>query len=115
MRNHFWLLFLLLLFVSSGIKAEAFVIRQYHVEVNFTEEGYADFEETIDVEFTESRHGIIRFIPLYFTSEGRSLYWKIKNAKVDGYKFSAGKDGENYTIKIGDPQTYVEGRQKYVI
>src|SRR5688572_4814313 len=115
MRNQYWLLFLLLCCIPAGIRAEAFVIKNYHIEVNFTEEGYADFEEIIEVEFSEARHGIIRFIPLHFTSEGRSLYWKLKNAKVQGYKFSTGREADNYIIKIGDPNTYVEGRQKYVI
>lgn len=115
MRNHYWLLYLWLFFIPAGIKAEAFVIKNYHIEVNFTEEGYADFEEIIDVEFSEARHGIKRFIPLHFTSEGRSLYWKLKNAKVQGYKFSTGREDDNFVIKIGDPNTYVEGRQKYII
>ncbi|HUR30884.1 MAG TPA: DUF2207 domain-containing protein, partial [Saprospiraceae bacterium] len=115
MRNHSWLPFLFLFFIPAGIKAEFFVIKQYHIEVNFTKEGYADFEETIEVEFSEARHGIFRFIPLHFTSEGRSLYWKLKNVKTPGYNFSTSRDGDNYVLVIGDRDTYVNGRQKYVI
>src|SRR5690606_19910315 len=58
-------LFALLLLALSGppALAEYFTIRQYDVNVRITEEGYADFEEILRVEFTQPRHGIFRFVP----------------------------------------------------
>lgn len=109
---------LLLLFcwlTASPLRAEYFTITHYFVQVAFTEEGYADFTETIEVEFTEQRHGIFRAIPLKSEVNGKTVTRIIRDIKVEGFDFSQSKEGNNLMLKIGDPDVYVNGRQVYRI
>jgi uncharacterized membrane protein len=103
-----------LLFSQKG-SAEYFVIRDYDISVTITREGYADFVETIEVEFSEPRHGIIRFIPFRDEINGKRVDRILKDFNVQGYKYAVSKDGSNQIVKIGDANTYVEGRQVYKI
>jgi uncharacterized membrane protein len=96
-------------------KAEYFVIKDYHISVTFTEEGYADFEEVIEVEFTTPRHGIFRFIPYRSEVNGKRVDRIIRDIEVDGFKVSTSKENQNLVLKIGDKDTYVDGRQVYRI
>lgn len=112
-----WILFLFpfWLLAARG-QTEYFTIKQYHVDVTFAEEGYADFEETIEVEFSEPRHGIFRFIPLRSEIQGTGTVDRIiKNIDVSGFNFSSYKENHNLVLKIGDPDVYVDGRQTYKI
>jgi uncharacterized membrane protein len=104
----FWIL-------SAQVKAESFTIKQYHTEVHITVEGYADFDEIIEVEFTESRHGIFRYIPFSDNIDGKSVNRIIQNISVEGFNFSSSKEGTNVVLKIGDPNSYVDGKQVYHI
>lgn len=100
---------------ARQVQAEYFTITHYHVGVNFTQEGYADFEEIIEVTFTESRHGIIRSIPLKSVVNGQSVSRIIRDIRVEGFKFSTSKQQNNLILKIGDADTWVEGVQTYRI
>ncbi len=111
-----WFLFVIpFLFISARAHGEYFVIKNFHVNVNFTEEGYANFDETIEVEFSEARHGIFQFIPYKGTVNGKEVDWVFKDINVEGFKFSTSKQDDNVVIKIGDPNSLVEGRQVYHI
>lgn len=78
-----------------------------HVVAN-TDRSY-DIVETIDVYFTEKRHGIIRDIPTYSSTE-REI--RLENVNVTGAPFKY--DGYG-TITIGDPDKTLKGKQRYVI
>lgn len=109
-------LFLLFACFGSGqAKAEYFTITNYHVKVTFTEEGFADFEELIEVQFTEPRHGIFREIPLRSIIDGKTVDRIIQNIRVDGFDFSKSTSNHNLMLKIGDKDIFVEGRQLYRI
>ncbi len=111
-------LFLSLLALCAStvlVHAEFFVIKRYHIAVSFTEEGYADFEEVIEVEFSEARHGIFRFIPLRSEIAGKNVDRIIRDIKVEGFKVSTSNENQNLVLKIGDADTWVEGRQTYRI
>ena len=110
----FFLLLSCWLFVT-GAKAEYFTITQYHIDVKFTEEGYADFDEVIEVEFSQPRHGIFRAIPLRSVINGRNVDRIIRDIEVEGFKFSTSKESNNLILKIGDADVYVDGRQVYRI
>lgn len=103
------------LFLTSGVQAEYFTIKNFQVIVTFTEEGYANFDETIEVEFSEPRHGIFQFIPYKAIVQGQQVNWVFKDINVEGYKYSTSKENDNIVIKIGDANKYVEGRQVYHI
>lgn len=110
-------LFLLLFcWIAAGsLRAEYFTITNYHVEVVFTEEGYADFTETIEVLFSEPRHGIFRQIPLKSEINGKTVTRILRDIQVQGFDFSSSREGTNLMLKIGDPDVFVEGRQVYRI
>ena len=110
------LFFLLPAFFWIGpVKAEYYVIRSYHVNVTIDEMGEADFEETLEVEFSEPRHGIIRFIPTLNKLNGKNLTYIIKDVRVEGFTYSTSRENNNLVIKIGDADKYVSGRQVYKI
>lgn len=115
MQMRILLLILSLWFVASSAQAEYFTIKQYHTVVTFTNEGYADFEEVIEVEFSEPRHGIFRAIPYRSEVDGKRVDRIIKNIKVDGFKFSTYKENNNLIVRIGDKDKYVDGKQVYRI
>lgn len=102
-------------FTAILARAEYFVIKNYHIDVTFTEEGYADFEEVIEVEFSQPRHGIFRFIPYRSEVQGKRVDRIIKDVKVEGYKVSTSKENHNLVLKIGDKDVYVDGKQVYRI
>lgn len=89
-----------------------------------------DITETIDVKFTESRHGILRMIPYKYAlttlpagteKADRQLESNgyaqtiIEDINVPGYKFSVNNQNGYKQIKIGSKDIYVEGGQQYII
>ncbi|MBK8554467.1 MAG: DUF2207 domain-containing protein [Lewinellaceae bacterium] len=109
-----WLLLLLgCLFQAPSLKAEYFEITNYQVKVRISEEGEAFFDEIIQVHFFEERHGIFRNIPLVSDINGDRVTRIISDVKVDEYKFSTSKDWDQYVIKIGDKDKFVNGDQVY--
>src|SRR5690349_1021659 len=95
------------------VRAEYYSIKQYHIDVHFTDEGYADFDEVIEVEFTSPRHGIFRFIPMRDNINNKRVDRLITDVDVEGYKFSTSKENNNLILKIGDANVLVDGRQVY--
>ncbi|MBK8555988.1 MAG: hypothetical protein IPL65_09600 [Lewinellaceae bacterium] len=63
--------------------------------------------------FFEERHGIFRNIPLVSDINGDRVTRIISDVKVDEYKFSTSKDWDQYVIKIGDKDKFVNGDQVY--
>lgn len=108
---------LALFFISLALPAgaEYFTIRQYEVNVRITEEGFAEFEEELQVEFEQPRHGIFRFIPYRDDIGGHRVDRFIEKIDVAQRKFSSCKENLNVVIKIGDADQYVEGVQVYKI
>jgi uncharacterized membrane protein len=115
MKRKLLLLLLPLWFLTVEVRAEYFSITNYHIGVTFNSQGQAEFEEVIEVQFTEPRHGIFRFIPLRSEIAGQNVDRLIEEVKVDGFKFTTYKENNNLVIKIGDADTYVDGRQVYRI
>jgi uncharacterized membrane protein len=109
---------------------EAFTIELYHVAVTVNKDASLDITETINVHFTESRHGIIRKIPYKYAlvplpagteKADRQLESNgfaqiiIEDIDVKGYDYSARNSGNYKEIKIGSKDKYVEGEQQYII
>jgi hypothetical protein len=64
-----------------------------------------DVKETIDTNFTEQRRGIYREVPI---KDAAGDYIHIKNLQSIGNPVAAETvDESNYTLKIGDPDTYI--------
>lgn len=114
MVKNIFILFLLLLSPAAAL-AEYFVIDQFDVSIRIDESGFFEVTETIDVTFSEPRHGIYRTIPGRYRIEGRRYRIRIFDISAGGRKFKREWQPGNVRIRIGDPDKYVEGRQRYVI
>lgn len=91
---------------SNTAFAENFYIENYEVNLKVNEDRSVQVTEDIDAQFTKSSHGIFRTIP-YKNA-------RISNVQVNNnYNLSYGNS--ELTIKIGDPDKYVYGKQHYNI
>lgn len=123
----------LLLLIAAALSANAqggYSIRHYSVSVLVNKDASLDITETIDVDFTESRHGIFRMIPYKYPMEklpkgsekaDRQLESNgyaqtiIENINVENWDYSVSTSGNYKKIKIGDKRKTVFGMQQYVI
>lgn len=100
-------------------KTRDYVIDKYEVIMNVNEDNTFDIVEKIEAYFNVQKHGIIRKIPLnnYVTRLDGTSYRnkaKITDVKVDA-KYTTSKSNGKYSIKIGDANTYLKGKQDYEI
>lgn len=124
-----FMLLLALCWYSTRLGAEAFHINHYDVKLSLNRDAILEVTETIDLEFTEDRHGILRKIPFRFFIEGipESARAKrliegtthneifLKNITVEGWPCETYKEGDYWVLRIGDPDEKVSGEQRYVI
>lgn len=71
-----------------------------------------EINESIDVNFSEYRHGIYRTIPYIYSNY---LKTPIEKIKVPWYKFETNDEWNNYMIKIWSKNKTVIGKQNYNI
>ena len=71
--------------------------------------------EDITVDFSEPRHGIYREIPLAFDYADELYHANIYDIHVDGFPFTSEVNEQAASIRIGDKDITVNGRQKYVL
>lgn len=115
------LFIILFLLVSSSASAQDFTINKFHSDITINEDSSLIVKETLDVKFHKSKHGIYREVPFKFTDErGNTVKTPLKVLSVTDdsgkdWKYKTEKKGNVVNIRIGDPGTYVEGRQVYVI
>ncbi|HQW83509.1 MAG TPA: DUF2207 domain-containing protein [Ferruginibacter sp.] len=122
--------FLCLVSLVNFVSAQGYTIKLYQVNVQVNKDASLDITETIDVNFTESHHGIFRLIPFKYKllplrdgieKASRQLeshgYAQviIEDIHVDGWKFSVSNTGNYKEIKIGNKKKYVDGDQQYII
>lgn len=110
--------------------AEYFIIKNYQVKVKVQQDASLDITETIDVTFSEPRHGIYRSIPFRYkvipltggeeqsnrsaSSDGYTYTW-IKNISVEDHSYETGSSDDYQIVKIGSANAYVEGDVQYII
>ncbi len=104
-----------LFLLSATLRAEYFTIEAYDLQVRIDAGGWFEVEETIDVFFTSPRHGIFRYIPYRYLVDDKVHKIGIKNIDVPGHRWERSWVNGNVRIRIGDPDAYVEGQQRYVI
>lgn len=128
-----FMLFLLLLgSVPAMANKGGFYYESIKVDAEVHENNVWDVTEHIKVYFTQSRHGIYRYIPCSFSLNhnvsGDKDYQKgspsevtfqyesdIDNVSVDGWDFNTEYDNGNLVIRIGDEDELVKGTQTYII
>ncbi len=93
-----------------------YTIDDYQTTIELNKEGELLVKEEIDVNFSESRHGIYREVPYrYAGNNGKTIKTKIYDVQVDGYQFKTSTEGSNFKIRIWSPDKYVNWRQHYTI
>ena len=103
---------MLTIVTGTALGAEAFNITSYNIDMTVYEDNSYAVIETIDVNFTGQRHGIIRSLPLK-TNRGKPAL--ISDIDVFEHKFSTERISNNIEIKIGDPDRYAALSEKYTI
>ena len=102
----------------------AFAVEQvdlFSVEIIINQDSTLSITEIINYNFDDlKRHGIYRDIPIKYIARGGNYNLKISNIAVTNannrnWNFNAEKSGPNLHIKIGNPNTYVTGKQTYII
>jgi uncharacterized membrane protein len=116
--------------INSVSGQEYFTISQYNVSVTVNKDASLDIDETINVHFTEPRHGIYRFIPYKYQLQslpagtekanrqlesGGYAHTIIENIKVDRWNYDVSTQGDYKSVKIGSANKLVDGDQQYII
>ena len=98
-----------LLPAQASANSGGYTTQAFDVNVVTDENHVFHVSEEIQVDFTERRHGVYRYIP-----EG-SRYYGIRNVEVEGYMFETYSESGSLVIQIGDPDYTVYGPQTYRI
>ncbi|MDH4230807.1 MAG: DUF2207 domain-containing protein [Nitrospirota bacterium] len=111
----------ILVFLPSAACGADFTINNFSASILVRQDSSVTVKETLTVEFHRPRHGIYREIPFNYTdSLGRKIKTPVEVLSVEdanGGKLRAKiiNKGNVVHIRIGDPDSYVSGLQKYEI
>ncbi|HID09094.1 TPA: DUF2207 domain-containing protein, partial [Candidatus Micrarchaeota archaeon] len=113
-------LFLLAALLLASFSTLGERISDYFVSITVSSEGYIEVVESITVFFDFPRHGIIREIPYSYrlpNGERFRLRLAVEEVLQDGRKAIASvkRSGGKVIIRIGDPDSYVNGTVRYTI
>ena len=95
-------------------------IKDYTVNISIQKDGSMNIREDILYYFDSPRHGIFRNIP-FTIRDGDTRYdmeYKFSDVVDENgkkYKVDKGKSGEQWVLKIGDPDKTIEGDHRYII
>lgn len=113
-----WIGVLLVLFSLFGwfhedVHAEeaGYHYEDIHVNVQINDQREYRITETMEIEFEESMHGIVRDIP----KSGDAESYAIRDVNVTGMPFEVEENQREVNVKIGDKDTLVEGRKTVVL
>ena len=130
MKKKFATLLFTFVFISGVNAQEYFTIKQYNINVTVNKNASLDITESINVHFTENRHGIIRLIPYKYQLQplpsgtekanrqmesGGYAHTVVKNITVYSWDYDVSTEGDYKSVKIGSADKVVDGDQQYVI
>lgn len=95
-------------------------VDQFTSEITINQDTSLRIQETIEYRTNLDKHGIYRYVPLTYNQDGKKVRHAIKNVRVtneDGQRinFTQSSDGQNLSLKIGDPDVTFTGSKTYVI
>ncbi|MGI6094965.1 MAG: DUF2207 domain-containing protein [Lachnospiraceae bacterium] len=95
-------------------------IENYHTDITVMENNSIFVHERLDVNFTEARHGIIRFIPEKFVYRGEddkvyAYKTKVTDISVADDRYTVDTEDGCRKIQIGDEDTTITGPKTYTI
>lgn len=115
-------LFVLFLPIKSSAQETTERIISFDSKITINTNSSIDVKETIEYYFPSSKHGIFRTIPYRYIDETNKQYFQtpitilsVTNDKNTPWQYSKSTDGNYLTLKIGDPNKTINGRQTYVI
>ena len=122
-RLHIFLLLCIgiFVFIPFTARAQDFTINNFTANILVNPDSSFTVKETLTVEFHRPRHGIYREIPYIYTdSLGRNIrtpteVLSVKDGSGNKLRAKVSRKGNIINIRIGDPDTYVSGLQKYEI
>jgi hypothetical protein len=118
----------LALFMSFAFSVFAESIKNYQVNIKLQKDSSMLVEEKIDYDFGQNqRHGIERFIPIYFNVKGQEK--KGERRKIEISQLKVLRDGvnenittknehdsnNNYFLRIGRKDKTISGLHQYII
>ena len=97
-----------------------YVVDSFYSEISIKEDTSIDVTETINVTFTELKHGIFRIIPTTYSSKGKTIKAKFEIRSIvdelgSAHPYTQSRLGQSVKLKIGDPDRTVVGERTYVI
>lgn len=95
-------------------------ITSFSTRIEVKEDQSLQIVETIVYHTQSPKHGILRYIPIRYRREGRTVTLPPRDFKVtdeagESIPFSRSSDGENVTLKIGRASETFTGTRTYVI
>lgn len=88
-----------------------YTINNFDIQMDLNEDGSMQIEESIEVNFSEARHGIYRDIPLGMSWD----YLTIENITSNNNINTISNKNDLLSIQLGDPNTTVIGTKIYTI
>ncbi len=130
MRKLIFVIIISFIFAIEVKGERSFKIKKYSVEIKINKNGVIDVREIIDAYFFSQAHGILRWIPYkYKIIDPEKIYNKFLlstsiykiidihlfdiNVLTHPYRYR--DDGYKIQLKIGEPDKYVLGNQRYII
>ncbi len=115
------ILFFILCFSAQGVFAES--ISRYEVEMQLQNDASVFVTETIEYNFDGEKHGIFRFIPVFFEVAGQdkkrfldiTLLSVKRDEQIEPYTQKDRDSEDNFYIKIGNPDATIKGKHTYEI
>lgn len=113
--------FCFIAFFPISVHSQDFTINDFTANILVNPDSSFTVKETLTVEFHRPRHGIYREIPYIYTdSLGRNIktpteVLSVRDGNGNKLRSKIIKSGNLINIRIGDPDLYVSGLQKYEI
>jgi len=101
--------------LTSLMYAQGFSITNFDIQVEINKDGSFAIEETIDVYFTEQKRGIFREIEKNYKINNAKVDLGINSINVEGHPYKVDEKRNSVKIRIGDPNVYISGNQRYKI
>lgn len=122
----FSIFFLLLLFpFKTFAQTESVYIEDFKSNIVVNQDGTVDITESITYVFNESRHGMYRNIPISYELEAGGIQYldiDLVNVQYSSLNsdsiytaYTTSTDSENFSVKIGDADRYIQGKYVYTI
>ncbi len=115
------LFFIAFFIIASSVYGKDITLNTFHVDIKIYEDSKIIVKEIIEVEFLMPRRGIFRDIPYIYRDDlGKRIKTPLKVINVEDEKgkqweYKTSKQGGIVSIRIGNPNSYLTGKQTYVI